>query len=95
MAMSPQRTHATPCGQRIDSNSSLHFSSDPNLSNNEMRLMSFMAQTPKKRKLPRNIGEKTDREIMVRLFGKRAMAELDKVAERDPKSSKDDSIPTS
>ncbi len=49
----------------------------------------------KKRKLPRNIGEKNDREIMVRLFGKRAMAELDKVVERDPKSSEDDSIPTS
>ena len=53
--------------------------------------------TPKNktRKLPRNIGEKTDREIIVRLFGKRAMAELDKVTGRDPKISKDDSIPTS
>ena len=40
-----------------------------------------MADPPSKqrRRLPKNIAEKTDREIMTRIFGKRAMKELDQV----------------
>jgi hypothetical protein len=39
-----------------------------------------MAQTPKKkRKLPKNITEKPDREVMEKLFGKKVMKEVDKV----------------
>lgn len=43
-----------------------------------------MAQKPKKkRKLPKDIAERPDREVMERLFGKRVMKKLDEiVAER-------------
>ena len=43
-----------------------------------------MAQTPKKRKkrlLPRDITQRSDHEIMEKLFGKRIMKEVDKLAE--------------
>ena len=40
----------------------------------------------RRRRLPRNIAQKTDREIMTRIFGKRVMAELDKLTE-DPDDS--------
>ena len=35
----------------------------------------------RRRRLPRNIAQKTDREIMTRIFGKRVMAQLDKLTE--------------
>jgi len=40
-----------------------------------------MAKSPPERvrRLPRNITEKTDREVMTRIFGKRAVGQLDKV----------------
>jgi len=42
-----------------------------------------MSKHPKrKRRLPRNIVERPDSEIVERLFGKRVKRELDKVAER-------------
>ena len=42
-----------------------------------------MAKSPFKqgRRLPRNITEKTDREVMTRLFGKRVMTAVDRVLE--------------
>ena len=39
-----------------------------------------MAQTPRRRRLPKNITEKTDAEVAERLFGKPVKCELDKVA---------------
>ena len=39
--------------------------------------MSNDTKSPR-RKLPRNIVEKTDREIMARIFGKRVMKKIDK-----------------
>ena len=38
-----------------------------------------MAQAPKKRKLPKNIVEKSDSEVAEKLFGKRAKKELDRL----------------
>lgn len=40
-----------------------------------------MGQAPKKRPLPKNLTDKTDAEIAVRLFGRRAKRALDRVAE--------------
>ena len=43
-----------------------------------------MAQTPKKKRrrtVPANLAEKSDREIMERLFGKRVLKEVDTVLE--------------
>ena len=49
-----------------------------------------MAQNPKKkkkkRKLPKNIAERPDREIMEKLFGKRIMKELDKLRKEEPEN---------
>ncbi len=46
-----------------------------------------MAQKPKKkRKLPKDIAERTDREIMERLFGKRVMKEVDKLTKEEPET---------
>lgn len=39
-----------------------------------------MKKPKRKRTLPHNIAEKTDAEIMERIFGKRAKRELDKIA---------------
>ena len=73
--MSPQRRQATPDGQRIDSKASRHFASSLYRSINVTRLIFRpMAQAPKKKRkrtVPRNIGDKTDREIMETVFGKR------------------------
>lgn len=38
---------------------------------------------PRKRKLPDDIMERPDREVMTILFGKRVMKELDKMTEHD------------
>ena len=38
-----------------------------------------MTQTPKKRKLPKNIVEKPDSEVAEKVFGKRAKKELDRL----------------
>ena len=40
-----------------------------------------MAKKKKRRKLPRNIVEKTDREALTRILGKRVMKEADAVAD--------------
>ena len=51
-----------------------------------------MSQAPRKKRrraVPKNITEKTDREIMTTLFGKRVMKEVDLVLEeQDKKRSK-------
>ena len=57
-----------------------------------------MGQTPKKkRKLPKNVTDLSDREVMKKLFGKRVMSKVDAlVAERsDPEDvvSQGDTIP--
>ena len=45
-----------------------------------------MAQKPKKkRKLPKDITERPDREVMEKLFGKRVMKEVDKLTREEPK----------
>jgi len=45
-----------------------------------------MDQTPKKkRKLPKDISERSDHEVMQRLFGRRVVKELDRLTEREPK----------
>lgn len=46
-----------------------------------------MTKPPKKkrrRKVPRNIVEKTDREAMTRIFGKRVMKEVDQLTGQQP-----------
>ena len=55
-----------------------------------------MSQTPekkrqRKRTVPRNIGERTDREIMDIVFSKRVMKQVDRVLE-DPKKRDELSI---
>lgn len=47
-----------------------------------------MTQTPKKkkRKLPKDIAERSDREVMKKLFGKEVVKELDKLTDREPKT---------
>ena len=49
-----------------------------------------MKRKPKKRKLPDDIMERPDREVMTILFGKRVMKELDKMTDygekTDPKN---------
>lgn len=81
--MSPQRGHATPSGQRIFRSASRHLSSSPYFSISDTRLISAgMAQKPKKKdKLPKNITERPDHEIMERLFGKRVMKKVDALVE--------------
>lgn len=51
-----------------------------------------MNQTPekKKRKLPKDITERTDREVMDKLFGKKVLKELDKLTDREKKSDPKD-----
>jgi len=44
-----------------------------------------MKHSKRKRRLPRNIVQRTDAEVMERLFGKRVKRELDKLA-KEPKS---------
>ncbi len=41
---------------------------------------------PRKRKLPKDITERPDREVMTILFGKRVMKELDKMTDYDEKT---------
>ena len=50
-----------------------------------------MAQNPKKKKrrLPKNVSELPDREVMERIFGKRVVKELDKLTDR-PKDPPED-----
>lgn len=47
-----------------------------------------MTQTPKqkKRKLPKDIAQRPDREVMEKVFGKKVVKELDKLTEREPKT---------
>ena len=48
-------------------------------------ILAVMAQKPKKkRKLPRDITERPDREVMEKLFGKRVMKEVDKLTREEP-----------
>lgn len=47
-----------------------------------------MAQTPKKKLLPKNITEKSDSEIAEKLFGKKAKKELDRIIDVSQKSMK-------
>ena len=86
--MSPHRRQATPDGQRIASKVSRHFASSLYLSINVNRLIFRpMAQTPKKKRrrtVPSNIRDKTDREIMETVFGKR----LVKAAEAEAQAAK-------
>ncbi len=50
-----------------------------------------MTQPPKKKKLPKNISDKTGHELMELVFGKRAMKVIDsegvKLSETKPKSN--------
>ena len=50
-----------------------------------------MTQPPKKKKLPKNISDKTGHELMELVFGKRAMkvidAEVEKLSETKPKQN--------
>ena len=48
-----------------------------------------MAQTPKKKLLPKNITEKPDAEIAEKLFGKAAKKELDRLVDAPKKSMKE------
>ena len=47
-----------------------------------------MAQTPKKKLLPKNIVEKSDSEIAEKLFGKKVKKELDRLIDDSQKSMK-------
>ena len=40
----------------------------------------------KKRKLPKDITERSDREVMERIFGKRIMKKVDALTERGPET---------
>ena len=45
-----------------------------------------MKKPKKRRKLPKDITERPDREVMTILFGKRMLKEPDKMTEYDPKT---------
>ena len=80
--MSPHRGQATPEGQRSFSKYSRQASSFGKRSIKLTRLtLAVMAQTPKKkkRKLPKDITERPDREVMEKLFGKRVLKEVEKI----------------
>lgn len=49
-------------------------------------------QKKKRRKLPKNIVEKTDREAMTQIFGKRVMKEVDHVLEEQSDKSRKPSM---
>ena len=49
-----------------------------------------MNQAPKKkRKLPKDIVERSDHEVMEKLFGKRVMKKVDELVTEEPKGRKD------
>ena len=82
--MSPQRGQATPEGQRSSHRYSRHLSSFGKRSIKDTRLISaVMAQKPKKkkRKLPKDILERPDHEVMEKIFGKRVMKEVDRIVQ--------------
>ncbi len=67
-----QRGQTAPSGQRIPSSTSRHFASQLYLS---IKVIRSMAQPPKKkrRKLPRDLLDRSDHDVMEHVFGKRGM----------------------
>ena len=93
--MSPQRGQATPDGQRSFSRYSRQVSSVPKRSINDIRLILAvldMVDSTKRRekdRLPKDVSKLTGDEIMQKVFSKRVVKELKRVAqESEPKEPK-------